>query len=71
MNWKIVAIFFVSFAVGMALVYISPMEYKTVFVYPTPSNVDTLQYKDATGQCFQFTSTEVDCKGGSVQIPTQ
>lgn len=71
MNWKLVGIFLASFAVGMVLVYFSPMEYKTVLVYPTPKNVDTLQYKDSAGQCFRFTSKEVDCTGSATKIPTQ
>ena len=71
MNWTIVAIFLASFAVGMVLVCFSPMEYKTVFVYPTPSNVGGLQYKDKMGQCFQFTSKEVKCTGSANKIPTQ
>ena len=71
MHWKFVGIFFVSFAVGMFLVYISPMEYKTVLVYPTPNNVREIQYKDSSGQCFQFESSEVKCTGDAHKIPTQ
>jgi hypothetical protein len=71
MDWKIVGIFLASFAVGMVLVYFSPMEYKTVFVYPTPNNVDDLQYKDSAGQCFRFSSKEVDCTGSANKIPSQ
>jgi len=71
MDWKIVGLFLASFAVGMVLVYFSPMEYKTVFVYPTPNNVDDLQYKDSAGQCFRFSSKEVDCTGSANKIPSQ
>lgn len=71
MNWKLVGLFLASFAVGLVLVYFSPMEYKTVFVYPTPRNVDDLQYKDSAGQCFQFTSKEVECTGSANKIPSQ
>ena len=71
MHWKFVGIFLVSFAVGMVLVYISPIEYKTVLVYPTPKNVDEIQYKDSSGQCFQFKSSEVKCTGDANKIPAQ
>lgn len=71
MDWKLVGLFLASFAVGLVLVYFSPMEYKTVFVYPTPNNVDDLQYKDSAGQCFHFTSKEVECTGSANKIPTQ
>ena len=36
------------------MVFLSPMEYKTVFVYPTPDNVKNIQYKDTAGTCYQF-----------------
>lgn len=71
MHWKFVGIFLVSFAVGLALVYVSPIEYKTVLVYPTPKNVKEIQYKDSSGQCFQFEASEVKCTGSANKIPTQ
>ena len=71
MHWKFVGIFLVSFAVGMVLIYFSPMEYKTVLVYPTPHNVDDMQYKDSSGQCFRFESSEVKCTDDANKIPIQ
>ena len=55
----------------MVLLYYSPVEHKTVFVYPTPSNAKKIQYKDSTGQCFQFSPTEVACTGAAQKIPAQ
>ena len=71
MDWKIVGVFLASFLIGMVLVYVSPIEHKTVFVYPTPSNEKKIQYKDSTGQCFQFSSTETDCTASAQKIPAQ
>lgn len=64
-------LFLLSFVVGCAFIYVSPIEYKTMFVYPTPSNVANLQYKDAVGNCFQFKQKEVECTGDVKSIPSQ
>jgi hypothetical protein len=43
-------------------------------VYPTPENVDTVQYKDAAGNCFEFDQKKVGCpkeSGKISQIPVQ
>ena len=45
----------------------------TLFVYPTPDNVNLLQYKDNANNCYEFESQEVICpKNNKVQnIPVQ
>ena len=65
-------LFVVSFVVGIFFVYISPVEHKTVFVYPTPKNINKIQYKDNADKCFQFSAKLVNCKGHKVnKIPIQ
>ena len=66
-----VFLFLAALAVGSVLVYFSPIEHKTVFVYPTPSNVNKMQYKDAAGGCFGFKAKEVKCSDDAVSIPAQ
>jgi hypothetical protein len=66
-----IVLFVISFSVGMIFSYLSPMEYKTVVVYPSPSNVDKIQYKDKTNQCFQFSAKLVDCTKEVKKIPVQ
>jgi hypothetical protein len=34
---------------------------KTVYIYPTLDNYLKYQYKDNSGQCFEFKPTEVSC----------
>ncbi len=62
--------FLLSFLVGAVFLYLSPMEYKTVVVYPTPSNLKQIQYKDNADNCFQFSAKLVDCKNAKT-IPVQ
>lgn len=61
MKYKCILIFVASFFIGMCLVFLSPMEYKTVFVYPTPDNVKNIQYKDTAGTCYQFEANSISC----------
>lgn len=66
-----VFLFLGAFVAGCVLVYLSPVEHKTVFVYPTPSNIKQIQYKDAAGACFGFAAKEVKCDKNAKQIPAQ
>ena len=47
---------------------------RKIYVYPTPENIDILQYKDKTDTCFQFKEKEVKCPSNIeeiTQIPIQ
>ena len=61
-----IQLFIVSFVVGLLLVYLSPVEHKTVMVYPTPKNSKKIQYKDDADQCFRFSAKLVNCKGRKI-----
>lgn len=66
-----ILLFLAAFVVGCVLVYISPIEHKTVFVYPTPNNIKNLQYKDTAGQCHVFDAKEVKCTKDAKSIPAE
>jgi len=54
-------IFIISFAVGIFFVYIYGPEMKTIYIYPTPENIDKVIFKDKADNCFAFEQVEVDC----------
>jgi hypothetical protein len=54
-------IFFISFAIGLFFVYIYGPEMKTIYIYPSPENIDKIIFKDKADNCFSFESHEVDC----------
>lgn len=54
-------IFLISFAIGLFLIYIYGPEMKTIYIYPTPENVDKIIFKDHADNCFQFDSYDVEC----------
>lgn len=53
--------FVISFAIGIFFVYTTLPDVKKIFVYPSPDNVEHIQYKDKAGNCFQFRQTKVPC----------
>lgn len=63
-----IPVFLVSFAIGMFVVYISMDETRKIYVYPTPENVDLIQYRDKTNTCFGFKQVEVKCPTDESQI---
>jgi len=54
-------VFIISLAFGLFAVYITMPDLRKIYVYPTPENVDILQYKDKTDTCFKYKQTEVEC----------
>jgi hypothetical protein len=54
-------IFFISFAVGLLFVYLIGPEIKTIYIYPTPENVDKVLFKDKAENCFYFEPEIVEC----------
>jgi len=61
LNYISIPVFLVSFAVGVFFVYILGPEIKTVYIYPTPENVDKVLFKDKAENCFRFEEQLVDC----------
>ena len=56
-----VKIFLISLAVGLFIVYITKPSSKIIYVYPNPSNIDKIEYKDKAENCFSFDSVQVTC----------
>ena len=61
-------VFFISLAIGMFFVYIFENDNRTIYVYPTPDNVDTIQYKDATGTYFSVKQDKITCPKEDIKI---
>ena len=62
-------VFIVSVIVGFICVYLTGEgENRKIYIYPTPENIDIIQYKDATSTCFEFVQTEIQCPINKSQI---
>jgi len=53
--------FIISFAIGMFFVYIMSTKKRVIIIYPTPDNIDDINYKDNAGNCYTFKAENVDC----------
>jgi hypothetical protein len=63
-----IPIFLVSFAIGLFFVYILGPNMKTIYIFPTPENVDKILFKDKAENCFTFEEHEIDCPSDESKI---
>ena len=61
LNYISLPIFLVSFAVGLFFIYILGPEMKTIYIYPSPENVNKVLFKDKADNCFYFEEEVVEC----------
>jgi hypothetical protein len=54
-------VFIISFAIGLLFVYTLGPEIKTIYIYPTPENIDKMLFKDKANNCFKFEEENVIC----------
>ena len=60
-NYISLPIFLISFAIGLFFIYILGPEMKTIYIYPSPENVDKVLFKDKADNCFYFEQEIVEC----------
>jgi hypothetical protein len=53
--------FLISLVIGLLFVYFTVSDSRKIFVFPTPENVDILQYRDTADNCFSIEQEEVSC----------
>lgn len=64
MKYIDIPIFILSLAVGLFFVYTTTKsEMKDIYVFPTPDNINEVQYMDKTDNCFSFQAKEAPCNG--------
>ncbi len=61
LNYISVPVFLISLAIGLFFVYILWPDIKTVFIYPSPENINKILFKDKADNCFELEQEEVDC----------
>ena len=72
MEWGHVLVFVASFLLGGILVYFTAAPTETVFVYPTPDNVQHIEYVDKAGTCYRYNARKIKCpRTGAKPIPVQ
>lgn len=69
-----IPILLISISIGILYVYVTKPESSIIYVYPTPDNVNLLQYKDKVNNCYEFNKTEIICPSNDneiINIPIQ
>jgi hypothetical protein len=61
-------VFLISFAFGIFAVYVTTSPMRKIVVYPTPDNLDKVQYKDDTDTCFVYKQEKVKCPANKNDI---
>ena len=66
-----IPVFLAAFAFGMFAVYITSPDTRKIIIYPSPDNVNVIQYKDRANNCFAFKQTSMKCSGDVKTTPVQ
>lgn len=68
LNYISVPVFFISLAIGLFFVYILGPDIKTIYIYPSPENINKILFKDKAENCFELQQHEVDCPSDESMI---
>jgi hypothetical protein len=68
LNYISPLVFLISLSIGLFVVYLTSSSPTVIYVYPTPNNVDRLQFKDKANNCYEFSYEEVNCPKDKSQI---
>jgi hypothetical protein len=63
-----ISVFLIAFAFGIFAVYITSSPMRKIVVYPTPENLDKIQYKDDVGTCFEYEQEKIQCPNSRDKI---
>jgi hypothetical protein len=59
--------FFLSFAIGIMIVYVMNPPPNIVLKFPSPYNAGKVIYKDKADSCYKYRAQKVPCKGDTPQ----
>jgi hypothetical protein len=69
-----VPVFIAALVIGVIVMYVTMPDTRKIFVYPSPENIDLLQYRDKTNSCFTMKQTLTPCPKNEkdiAKIPVQ
>ncbi len=63
-----IPVFLVALFLGLAMVRLFDSPTRRIYVYPKPDTFEHIQYRDATGTCFDVKQTETKCPKDASEI---
>ena len=60
--------FFLSFGIGILLIYMFSTPPRVIYKYPTPQNAGRITYIDNSKVCYKYRSEVVDCPSDPKKI---
>lgn len=60
-------VFLVSLFLGLLFIYLND-DKKKINVFPTPSNINDIEYIDKADNCFEYVMENVDCPSNNKEI---
>ena len=64
-----IKVFLISLFVGLIYIYLTE-DTKKINVYPSPSNIDKIEYRDKADSCFKYMMEEIKCPTKKADIHT-
>ena len=61
LNYISLPVFLISFAIGILFIYLMGPEIKSIYIYPSPENVNKVLFKDKADNCFYFEEEYLEC----------
>lgn len=61
--------FFLSFAIGILIVYMMTPPPEIVLKFPSPYNAGKVVYKDKSDACYEYEAEKVECDGKAKPQP--
>jgi hypothetical protein len=63
--------FFLSFAIGLLLCYITNPKPDVIVKFPSPYNAGQIQYRDKASMCYRYKAAKVSCPADKNLIKPQ
>ena len=60
--------FIISLSIGLLITYLYQPKKQIIMVYPNPSNINKIQYKDKADNCFNFESKRIECPNNNKNV---
>ena len=60
-------VFLISLFLGLLFIYLKN-DKKKINVFPTPSNINDIEYKDKADNCFEYIMESVECPSNEKEI---